>query len=262
MPESTVQITEVSIFKRKFNHFCILHQSQENLASILSKIYVIHAKSYWYWLYQPAKWGRIPLKLRDAPHSSAAQCDNVLAVTKPSCLFPGSLYLSSFLPHTDIGICINQYCSPTGLQLALGKPIWSLHFICISSEQWLPTLLTYCYIKEHSISSQAESCWLHSSALIRYVVRSYFLELSIDQIYDQWRPLNIPMTIFSEIFSFKRSFYNRKPKLYLQAFFRFQYLSSKVHYFGCSSSGAKFGWSDKVSRGADCICCFYYCDYI
>lgn len=177
-------------------------------------------------------------------------------------LFPGSLYLSFFLPDMDIGICINQYRSPTGLQLARGNPIWSHHFICISSEKWLPTALSYCYIKEHSISSQAESCWLHSSALIRYVIRSYFLELSIDQIYDQWQPSNIPIIIFLEIFSFKRSFYNWKLKPYLQAFFRFHYLSSTVHYFGCSSSGVKFGWSDKASRGADHICCFYYCNYI
>lgn len=78
-------------------------------------------------------------------------------------------------------------------------------FISIYLGQWLPTLLSYCYIKEHSLFSQAESCWLHSSALIRYAIRSYILELSIDQRYDQWQPLNTSESIFPEIFSFKRT---------------------------------------------------------
>lgn len=144
----------------------------------------------------------------DTLHSCDALCENPRLLLSLSACSQGCShkYLSSFLPHTNICICINQCCSLTSLQLALGNPVWPHGFISIYFGQWLPTLLSYCYIKEHSISSQAESCWLCSSALIRYVIRPYFLELPIDQRYDQWQPLNISMSIFSKIFSFKRAY--------------------------------------------------------
>lgn len=107
--------------------------------------------------------------------------------------------------HTGMGICIDQYHSLTVLQLTSGNHFWPHGFISSYLGQWLPTLLSYCYIKKYSIFSQAESYWLHSSALIRYVIRSYFLELSIDQRCDQWQPLNISKSIFPEIYSFKKA---------------------------------------------------------
>lgn len=168
-----------------------------------------------------------------APVSATWDCP------KPLCLLPGSLpqwnaplpiwctYRNGHL-HKSIP---QPNCFVINFRESFLASWFYSHLPWAMTPFWVITLLSYCYIKEYSILSQAESYWLHSSALIRYVIRSYFLELSIDQRYDQWQPLNISKSIHPEILFIQKSLkvsYNWRFRFYSPPLFSLHFLSSKV----------------------------------
>lgn len=147
---------------------------------------------------------------------------------KPLCLLPGSL------PQSNAPLPV--WCTYRNGHLHKSIPQPNCFVINFRESflaswfyfhlPWATTPYSFELLLYKGIFNQAESYWLHSSALIRYVIRSYFLELSIDQRYDQWQPLNISKSIFPEIYSFKRA--QKCFTIEGSALFSLHFLSSKL----------------------------------